>query len=174
VNVGNSVRKAIDDWQVDQIEAAMLHACAAVDGTAKKANPSESSSKRRFTRFLRNNYHILGPMGASGLEIQNQRFPVRLDSPSTTPDGLPDFADVIYVVHRNPQAHGDELLPGFELMPDAAYLPGHTSVLIEPGKVRLSDRVIFGLIAVAVMSLTMTRGFLMATTSRTARGLGSS
>jgi hypothetical protein len=36
MNVGESVRKAIDDWEHGELEAAMLHACNAVDGTAKK------------------------------------------------------------------------------------------------------------------------------------------
>ncbi len=31
MNVGNSVWKAIDDWESGEIDAAMLHACNAID-----------------------------------------------------------------------------------------------------------------------------------------------
>jgi hypothetical protein len=37
MDVGNSVRKSIDDWKSGDLDAAMLHACNAVDGTARKA-----------------------------------------------------------------------------------------------------------------------------------------
>ena len=36
VDVGNSVRKSIDDFEHGETDAAMLHACNAVDGTAAK------------------------------------------------------------------------------------------------------------------------------------------
>jgi len=59
---------------------------------------------------------------------------------------------VIYGIHRCTHGHGAELPDGFELLPDAAGPPRITRMLIEKGKVRLSDRVIFGLLAVAVLS----------------------
>jgi hypothetical protein len=65
MNIGQSVRKAIDDWEHSELEAAMLHACNAVNGTAKKVYPLLHNE--RFTRLLRANYGILGPMGAPEL-----------------------------------------------------------------------------------------------------------
>jgi hypothetical protein len=41
---------------------------------------------------------------------------------------------------------------GFELLPDAARGPGLTRIQVREGQVQLSDRVIFGLLAVAVLS----------------------
>ena len=112
MNVGNSVRKAIDDWERGETDAAMSHACNAVDGTAKKVYPSLGSNAR-FTRLLRDNYAILGPLGMPGI--------------------------------------------GFELMPDArqpvrAGELRKTTVKVVRGAIRLSDRIIFGLIAVTVLS----------------------
>jgi len=49
MNVGNSVRKAIDDYENGETDAAMLHACNAVDGTAAKAHPEIKGSNERFT-----------------------------------------------------------------------------------------------------------------------------
>lgn len=150
MDVGNSVRIAINDWTAGEHEAAMLHACNAVDGTAKKEYPNEGSNAR-FTRLLRENYFILGPMGVPGIDVEATRFPVRVPRPKA-PGGQPDIADVIYGIHRCSHGHGDELPDGFSLLPDAAGPVRVTHLVIEEGKLRLSDRVIFGLLAVAVLS----------------------
>lgn len=151
MNVANSVRKAIDDWQVGELEAAMLHACNAVDGTAGKIHPATLSNKQRFTRLLRENFDILGPMGAPGVDLVHTRFPVVVHKP-TAPGGAPDLADVLYAIHRCCHAHGDDLPDGFSLLEDAAGPARQTRMRIEHGKIQLSDRVIFGMIAVAVLS----------------------
>jgi hypothetical protein len=78
--VGRSVRKAIDDWEQSELESAMLHACNAVDGTAGKLYPT-SKNKERFTRTLRENYGILGPMGTPGIDLIETRFPVTVKGP---------------------------------------------------------------------------------------------
>jgi hypothetical protein len=39
IDVGNSVLKAIDDWTLGELDAAMMHASNAVDGTARKIYP---------------------------------------------------------------------------------------------------------------------------------------
>lgn len=150
MNVGDSVRKAIDDWEQGELEAAMLHACNAIDGTAAKLYPSMGSNAR-FTRLLRENYAIFGPMGAPGIVLEKTRFPVKVERPKAD-GGMPDIADVIYGIHRCTQGHGSELPDGFALLPDAAGPARTTRMHIEKGKVRLSDRVIFGLLAVAILS----------------------
>jgi hypothetical protein len=55
MNVANSVRKAVDDWEDNELDAAMLHACNAVDGTAKKHCATISGNNARCTQFLRDN-----------------------------------------------------------------------------------------------------------------------
>jgi hypothetical protein len=151
MDVGDSVRKAIDDWEDDEVEAAMLHACNAVDGTAARWEPDNKGSNRRFTELLRRNYFILGPMGAPGVDLVETRFPVRVERPKAG-GGLPDFADVIYGIHRCHHGHGKALPDGFELLHDAADTPRLTRMEVQEGKVRFSDRVIFGLLAVVVFS----------------------
>ena len=111
----------------------MLHACNAVDGTASKLYPGTGNNER-FTRLLRENYAILGPMGAPGIDLLNTRFPVKVKSPKA-PGGKPDLADVIYGIHRCCHAHGDELPAGFELIHDAAGPKRVTRILIERGKI---------------------------------------
>jgi len=155
VNVGNSVRKAIDDWERGETDAAMSHACNAVDGTAKKVYPSLGSNAR-FTRLLRDNYAILGPLGIPGINLVETRFAVKVERPKA-PGGKPDLADVFFGVHRCSHGHGEELPDGFELMPDArqpvrAGELRKTTVKVVRGTIRLSDRIIFGVIAVPVLS----------------------
>jgi hypothetical protein len=151
MNVGNSVRKAIDDWEKGDYESAMLHACNAIDGTAKKLYPELRSNAARFTKLLRESYSILGPMGMPGINLIETRFPVTVNSPKAS-GGKPDLADVIYGIHRCTHGHGDELPDGFELISDAAGPARLTRFQAVRGAVRLSDRIIFGLIAVAVLS----------------------
>jgi hypothetical protein len=150
MNVGNSVRKAIDEWAAGDLDSSMLHACNAIDGTAKKLHP-KLGSNTRFTRLLRDNYSILGPMGMPGINLDETRFPVKVGRPRA-PGGEPDLADVVYGIHRCSHSHGDELPGGFELIQDAAGPARLTRCEIKRGAIRLSDRVIFGLIAVAVLS----------------------
>lgn len=150
MKVGDSVRIAIDDWEKGELESAMLHACNAVDGTASKLYPGLGSNAR-FTRLLRDNYNILGPMAAPGLDLTATRWPVAVQRPKA-PGGTPDFADIIYGIHRCTHGLGAELPDGFEILPDAAGPDRLTQLLVTKGKVRLSDRVIFGLLAVAVLS----------------------
>jgi hypothetical protein len=155
LKVSDSVRRAIDEWEEDEFESAMLHTCNAVDGTAKKAYPTLSPNAR-FVKLLRDGYPILGPMGFLNLNIYDTRFPVRTRVTATPgSDGrrLPDAADLIYGVHRTTHGHGDELPDGFDLLRDAHVVGPVTStrMKIEKGKVRLSDRVIFGMLGVAVL-----------------------
>ena len=149
-SVGNSVRKAIEDWSIGDYEFAMLHACNAIDGTAKKIFPNLQNNAR-FTKLIRDNYAIFGPMGLPGINLEDTRWPIAVKSPKA-PGGLPDIADVIYGVHRCTHGHGDELPDGFDLWPNASVKDGKTRTCIERGKIQLSDRVIFALLGVAVLS----------------------
>ena len=148
--VGHSVRKAIDDWELGEHEFAMLHACNAVDGTASKLHP-KLGSNARFTKMLRDNYAIFGPMAAPGVDLVNTRWPVKVSRPKAS-GGRPDIADIIYGIHRCAHGHGDALPDGFALLPDARGPDRKTRMYVERGAVRLSDRSIFGLLAVAVLS----------------------
>jgi hypothetical protein len=152
MNVGKSVTKAVDEMDHGDHESAMLHACNAIDGTASKIYPSLGSNAR-FTKLLRDSYFIFGPMGMPGIDLINTRFPVTVKHPKAV-GGKPDIADVIYGIHRCTQGHGAELPAGFELIADTSVrsVPPRTHIRIEKGKIQLSDRTVFGLIAVAVFS----------------------
>src|SRR6185503_1921971 len=98
MKVGKSVKKSIDEWQQGDSESAMLHACNAVDGTAKKVYAT-LGNRARFTCLLRENYSVLGPLGAPGIDLIQTRFPVSVPKPCADLGGA-DLAEVIYGIHR--------------------------------------------------------------------------
>lgn len=150
--IGYSVGKAIDDFLIGDLNGAMLHACMAVDGTSKKTHPEMRRHRLRFITTLRENYSILRPMSFPGLDIDQIQWAVKI-SPEQKPDDWPDTAEVLYGIHRCAHGHGDDLPSGFELMPNV--LNGDTNktnLITAPGRVQISDRVIFGLLAIAVLS----------------------
>jgi len=149
MNIGKSITKAIDEMGQRDNESAMLHACNAVDGTAKRLYPNIGTNAG-FTKLLRDNYHILGPMIMPGIDLVETRFPITIRHPKA-PGGTPDIADIIYGIHRCTHGHGAELPDGFELIEDVENGLAVTRIVIERGKIRLSDRTVFGLIAVAVI-----------------------
>lgn len=127
----------------------MLHACNAVDGTAKKSFPA-SGVRNRFVSLLRANYSVLGPMGMPGVNLEDSLFPI--GATDKRGDRLLDLADVLYEFHRCIHAHGDDPPIGFEMLPDDSG-PVHVARIdAESGRLRFSYRVLFGLLAVAVLA----------------------
>lgn len=150
MNVGRSVTKAIEDWEAGDFDGAMLHACNAIDGTARKrATYSALGNRERFCRALRDDLEILGSFGMPGIDLQRTRFPVSLPR---GPAGFLDIADVLYKVHRCTHGHGDELPRGFELIADAAGPPSLTRFEWNENKLMLSDRMIFAMVAICIVS----------------------
>lgn len=148
VKVGDSIRLAIDDFGRGETEAAMLHACNAVDGTSKKMYPPGTPVGQRFTMLIRQSYDIFGLMSVRGVNVRETRWPVRVNS-TLGKDVWPDTADLIYFVHRCAHGHGDELPEDFALVDDNIGMASR--LYVEKGKVRLPWNTIFGLIAVAVV-----------------------
>jgi hypothetical protein len=151
VRIEKSVAKALTEMQAGDLESAMLHACNAVDGTARKAYGYSVGNKARFTALLREHHQILGVMAIPGLDLLTQRFPGLLPTGPNEVDS-PDFADLIYSIHRCAHGHGDEVPFGFELRP-ASPIPGYpTELRLRARSIALPESVIPGLVAVAVMA----------------------
>lgn len=154
MEVGRSISKAISECLHGDLDSAMIHACNAVDGTAKKTYPVLGVGAR-FRKLLRENYaSLLKPM-MPGINFEKTLFPVNI-SGASGPGGLPDLADILYVIHRCHHGHGEPLPVGWELIPDTTTKPPCTTMnLTAPNGelvVRLSDRIIFGMAAVALLS----------------------
>lgn len=149
MKVGKSVSKAIDDWLAGDSESAMLHACNAVDGTARKKPYGNSGNAARFCRLIREETEIFGKFGMPGINLDTTRFPISLANKSMV---ALDIAEILYKVHRCTHGHGDELEDGFELYPDAAGPEPITTMQWSGGKLRLSDSILFAMIGVAVVA----------------------
>jgi hypothetical protein len=125
----------------------MLHACNAVDKTAKKRYP-EPGIATRFRRIIRESLDIFGLMAAPALDFEHSRFPVTVKS--DLPDGRPDIADVLYGVHRSSRGHEEDLPDGFELTPHG---PRPAEVHIwRNGRIQLPAATAIGLLAIAVFA----------------------
>ncbi len=151
VEIAKSVRKALDEYAAGDIESAMVHACNAVDGTARNTYGYQLGNRDRFTRMLRDNYLILGPMSGGGFDLLAQRFPGFIEK-GTTPDKEPDLADLIYTIHRCAHAHGDQIPFGYELLPVAGLGPRLTHMRVGYDWIQLSARIVPALAAVAVFA----------------------
>jgi hypothetical protein len=155
VEVGKSISKAIAEGISGDLDSAMLHACNAVDGTAKKVYPALGVGAR-FRKLLRENYtSILEPM-MPGINLAQTVFPVQIPGASG-PGGLPDVADLLYVIHRCNHGHGAPLPVGYELIRDTTIEPPRTTMMLALNPngdwvVRLSDRSIYGMAAIALLS----------------------
>jgi len=146
VNVGDSVRHALDHWSKQEWDPAMLHACNAVDETGRKRYP-QLGVTARFKRMLRDSVDIYGAMAAADIDLENSRIPVAVRS--DLPDGRPDIADVLYAIHRGTHGHHDEISDGFEITANSAGVP---AVNITRGKIQLRASAVLGLLAVAVFA----------------------
>lgn len=154
MEVGRSISKAIAERLGGDMDSAMLHACNAVDGTAKKMYPSLGVGAR-FKKLLRENYTgILEPM-VPGVNLAETVFPISI-SGASGPGGKPDVADILYGIHRCHHGHGEALPVGWDLVPDTTTEPAGTTMnLARPDGdwvVRLSDRSIYGMATVALLS----------------------
>jgi hypothetical protein len=154
MEVGKSISRAVHDRLAGELESAMLHACNAVDGTAKKVYP-QLGVGARFRKLLRENYNgILEPM-VPGINFEKTVFPISV-SGASGPGGLPDVADILYVIHRCHHGHGEPLPVGWELIPDSTTEPARTTMNFAGPNgqwvVRLSDRIIYGMATVALLA----------------------
>jgi len=150
VRIQKSIKKAIDELNIEDYEAAMLHVCNAIDGTAQKKNGA-ISSKSLFVDFIRGYYDYIGAMtGTYFLDYKNINWPVTVQRPSGA-GGKTDLADFLYSIHRCKHAHGTALPDGFEFHADIKSNSQTTTFSFKPEKVRLSDRFIWALIAIVVL-----------------------
>jgi hypothetical protein len=142
----DQIRCIFDDAAAGKPEAALLHACTSIDATAKRLYPANGSGVRaRFVRCIREYYWLIEPMMGVGFNLEETIF-----SNLTIPNlkKPPDFADVIYAIHRNSHAHGDEVHPSYELIKTTG--PYGSQWEIGADHLRIPDRVIWALASVTV------------------------
>ena len=139
------VHKALDDADIGHFEAAMMHAFAAVDRSAKKMFPQQTQGPR-FIRFIRHHIETIEYMMAQGIDLENTRFENVVNKKGVAPD----FAEIVYEIHRCSQMHGDDVPPEFEILPTTGQYGSDWE--LKKGSVKIPDRILYALLGSVVFS----------------------
>jgi hypothetical protein len=108
MKISDHIRYSLDACGTGDLEKAMLFACLAVDGTAKKMYPHIDRVGQRFKKFIVEYIEIIELMHG-GLDLQETVFPFK-DSKGKI--GI-KFEDIVYEKFRCNLAHGNELPDGY-------------------------------------------------------------
>src|SRR4030088_1326069 len=96
MKLAQHVLLAIDQAGRQEFDAALLHACIAVDPTSKRLFPSELRVGKRYVECLREYYWVIEPMIGAGLNLIETRFTnIQLRN-----NAAPDLAEIIYEIFR--------------------------------------------------------------------------
>jgi hypothetical protein len=144
MTVETHVHAALDATDRGRLDAGLLHACIAVDATARKLYPGAQVGDRYMT-CLREYYWLLEPMIGAGMNLVDTRFP----NVATPKSAHPDFAEIVYRIFRCNDAHGDEIPVEYALTKSEA---GNYHWYLQHGKLHMPDVVVFALLGVSVFS----------------------
>ncbi len=108
MKIAEHIKNSIDACDAKEMEKAMLFACIAVDGTARRTYPGITKVGERFRKFVNENLDIIELM-FGGFDLKETVFPFK-DAKGNL--GI-NFADIVYEKFRCSLAHGDELPDGY-------------------------------------------------------------
>ena len=108
MKIADHIRHSLEACDSRDLDKAMLFACLAVDGTAKKMYPQIERVGERFRKFIVEHLDIIELMHG-GLNLQETLFPFK-DSKGHV--GV-KFEDIVYEKFRCNLAHGNELPDGY-------------------------------------------------------------
>ena len=134
-----------------EIELAVMLACAAVDGTARRRYP-KAGNKSRFIQTVRDFYWLIEPLALRGINLDETLW-TNL-SMRTAAGAAPDFAEVLYSIHRCSHMHGDEVPFGHVFSQTLEVADGLFAWRWEIAKdvMTLPERLPFALVACAVLA----------------------
>lgn len=104
MKISDHIKYSLDACDSRELNKAMLFACLAVDGTAKKMYPEISQVGKRFKKFITEHIDVIEIM-FGGIDLENTVFPLKN---SKGKDGV-KFEEIVYEKFRCSLAHGDEL-----------------------------------------------------------------
>jgi len=146
MKLSRQVLYAIDDASNGKFDAALLHACIAVDTTSKRLYPSEKKVGLRYVACLRNYYWIVEPMIGAGINLVETRF----KNITLKNNKSPDLADIIFKIFRCGHAHGDDVSDSYSFIYTVG--PFNSAWAFGHGELHMPDRIIWALLAIAVFS----------------------
>lgn len=127
MRIADHIKNSLDAADHRQLDQALLSACIAVDGTAKKMYSDIPQVGVRYKRFLNEHLDVIELM-FGGINLQETVFPF---SDFKGNIGI-TFADLIYEKFRCNLAHGNELPDGYGVSVQIA--EGHQQFLINVEK----------------------------------------
>ena len=147
MKISDHIKSSLDATDRMELDQAMLFACLAVDGTAKKAYPDIQLVGERFKKFIIENLDIIELM-YGGLNLKETIFPFENKKGNF---GL-KFEDIVYEKFRCSLAHGDELPEGYGITVKIAEGIQHFKVDIKGQSMTFPESVIYALGFACVLS----------------------
>ena len=110
MKIADHIKYSLDACDSRELDKAMLFACLAIDGTAKKMYPQIGKVGERFRKFILEHLDIIEMM-FGGLNLQETVFPFKNNKGNI---GV-KFEDIVYEKFRCNLAHGNELPDGYDI-----------------------------------------------------------
>lgn len=108
MKIADHIKHSLDACDSRELDKAMLFACLAVDGTAKKMYPKIEKVGERYRKFIVEHLDIIELM-FGGLNLHETIFPFKDNKGNV---GV-KFEDIVYEKFRCNLAHGNELPEGY-------------------------------------------------------------
>lgn len=139
MKIADHIKHSLDACDERNLDKAMLFACLAVDGTAKKAYPTDKVGDR-FRKFIVENIDIIETM-FGGINLAETVFPFKDNKGEV---GI-KFEDIVYEKFRCNLAHGNELPDGYGITVKVAEGQHQFLVNIKDQSMTLPESAIFAL-----------------------------
>lgn len=143
---------AIEANDRGEFDHALMHACLALEATAKNIYGAPGPGKRgdQYKDCIRKYNWLIEPMiSAASVDLETLFTNLNIFRESGTPIPKPDFADVVWHVFRGNDAHGELIPYDYELLPVS---DGISIWKIEDGKLKMPQRITWALLAVSIFS----------------------
>lgn len=140
MKIAEHIKHSLEACDSRDLDKAMLFACLAVDGTAKKMYPQIEKVGERFRKFIVEYLDIIELMHG-GLNLQETVFPFNDNKGNI---GV-KFEDIIYEKFRCNLAHGNELPDGYGVTVKVADGIQQFMIDIEHQSMTLPESVIYAL-----------------------------
>jgi len=145
LDIADHILSAIDAACINKYNIALLHACIAVDATAKRLFPKEKV-RNRFVGCLRQYYWLIEPMLGGGIDLEGTKFS-NINLKSTK---APDISEIIYEIFRCNLAHGEKIPMEFNLI--VASAEEKSKIFMGNGVLHLPSSMLWALLSVSVFS----------------------
>jgi hypothetical protein len=146
------VLKAINASNRGDKDEALMHACFAIDGTARNLYSKKKCLRSDYKNCIRSYYWLIEPFIGAGLNLEETKWThVKLDDGSGKLIQNPDLADIIYHIFRCNHAHANEIPLNYEILESG---DGWARWIVNTSNstLHMPDKIIWALIGVAVFS----------------------